>query len=236
MAIADLRRDYQRGTLDRGDLAQDPLEQFHRWFRDAQVSSSPGGRLRKIAIGFYKWIQIILGSNPVEPNSMILATVDKDGCPSARTVLLKGADERGFVFYTNYESRKGRELAQNPKAALVFYWSELERQVCIAGTVEKLPREESETYFKSRPRGSRVGAWASKQSSTIRDRAELEKRFHEIESRFGSGDIPLPEFWGGYVLRPERIEYWQGRASRLHDRFCYVRQPDGSWKIGRLSP
>ncbi len=233
MAIADLRKEYKRGTLNREDLQAHPLAQFRDWFADAQSSR---GRLWKIAIGFYKWVQIILGSNPIEPNVMTLATADKDGRPSARTVLLKGVDERGFIFFTNYESRKGRELGENPHAALVFYWSELERQVCIAGAITKLSAQESEAYFKSRPRGSRIAAWASKQSTVLKDRCELEQHFKEIEERFASKDISLPPFWGGYVLDPTRVEFWQGRPSRMHDRFTYNRQPDGQWTLERLSP
>jgi pyridoxamine 5'-phosphate oxidase len=209
------------------------MEQFGAWFADAQNSKN---RLWKIAIGFYKWFQLVLGSNPIEPNVMTLATADKDGHPSARTVLLKGVDERGFIFFTNYESRKGHELAENPSAALVFYWAELERQVCVSGTVSKLPETESEAYFKSRPRGSRIGAWASRQSSVLKDRSELEAQFAEIEKRFASKEVTLPPFWGGYVLRPERVEFWQGRPSRLHDRFRYLRDANGNWNLDRLSP
>lgn len=233
MAIADLRREYKRGKLDREDLLADPLAQFNAWFTTAQPR---GSRIWKIAIGFYKWLQIVMGSSPIEPNVMTLATADASGRPSARTVLLKGVDERGFVFFTNYESRKGHELAANPNAALVFYWQELERQVCIGGTVSKLPATESEAYFKSRPRGSRLAAWASHQSTVLADRAELERHFEAIEARFASREVPLPPFWGGYVLRPERVEFWQGRPSRMHDRFSYSRQPDGKWKLDRLSP
>jgi pyridoxamine 5'-phosphate oxidase len=149
--------------------------------------------------------------------------------------LLKGADARGFLFFTNYQSRKGQELAGNPHAALVFYWPDLERQVCVAGTVTKLAAAESEAYFKSRPRGSRLGAWASNQSEVIASRAVLEQRWKEIAARFPQ-DVPLPSNWGGYVLEPNRIEFWQGRQSRLHDRFRYAQQPDGSWQIERLAP
>ena len=166
---------------------------------------------------------------------MTLATVDASGQPSTRTVLLKSVDERGFIFYTNYDSRKGRELAENPRAALTFFWSDLERQVCVAGTVTKLPVAESENYFRTRPRGSRIGAWTSKQSEPVPDRAFLEAKWREFEKQF-PGEVPLPPNWGGYLLRPERIEFWQGRPSRLHDRFSYTRQPDGTWKIERLSP
>ena len=166
---------------------------------------------------------------------MTLATVGQDGQPSARTVLLKTVDERGFIFYTNYDSRKGRELTENPAAALTFFWSELERQVCVAGTVTKLTAAESEVYFKSRPRGSQIGAWASNQSEVIPDRAVLEARWRELEQKFPD-TVPLPPNWGGFVLKPARIEFWQGRPSRLHDRFSYVRQADGTWRVERLSP
>ena len=165
---------------------------------------------------------------------MTLATADKSGRPSARIVLLKVVDERGFVFFTNYDSRKGRELAANPNAALTFFWPELERQVCVAGTVTKLPVTESEAYFKSRPRGSQLAAWASNQSETVPDRATLEAKWRELENKFPN-EIPLPPNWGGFILQPGRIEFWQGRPSRLHDRFSYTRQADNSWKLERLA-
>jgi len=166
---------------------------------------------------------------------MTLATVAQSAKPSARTVLLKTVDERGFIFFTNYDSRKGRELAEIPNAALTFFWSDLERQVCVAGTVRKLPAAEAEAYFKSRPRGSRLAAWASNQSETVPDRAALEVKWRELEKKFPN-DIPMPSNWGGFILKPERIEFWQGRPSRLHDRFCYSRRPDNSWKLERLAP
>ena len=231
MALADIRREYEQGSLDRADLVANPLAQFNQWF--AQAAS--GSRWRKISIALYKLSHAILGHVPIDVNTMVLATVDKAGRPSSRAVLLKGADERGFVFYTNYDSRKGRELAENPSAALTFYWPDLEREVCVAGTVSKLSHDESEAYFKSRPRGSRLAAWASNQSSVVADRATLEKKWGEMAAKF-PGDVPLPPNWGGYVLKPERIEFWQGRLNRLHDRFCYTRQPDNSWKLDRLSP
>ncbi len=231
MAIADIRREYERDGLDRADLGANPLAQFNQWF--AQAAS--GSRWRKIGIALYKLWHAMLGHVPIDVNTMVLATVDKAGRPSARAVLLKGADERGFIFFTNYDSRKGRELAENPNAALTFYWADLERQVCVAGAVSKLSHDESETYFKSRPRGSRLAAWASNQSSVVAERAVLEKKWNEMAAQF-PGDVPLPPNWGGYILKPERIEFWQGRLNRLHDRFCYTRQADNSWRLERLSP
>lgn len=235
MAIADMRRNYTAGELERQDLKADPLDQFQTWF-DAAAHARGKSRWRKIGIAIYDVWQAVLGNTRVEVNAMTLATVGADGKPSSRTVLLKGADARGFIFYTNYDSRKGRELAGNQNAALTFFWPELERQVCIAGTVTKVSREESEAYFKSRPKGSRIGAWASNQSSVVADRAALEKIWQEIAARFPGDDVPLPPNWGGFVLRPERIEFWQGRASRMHDRFSYTRQADDSWRVERLSP
>ena len=193
------------------------------------------GRWRKTSIALYKLWHAILGHAPMDVNAMTLATVDQAGRPSARMVLLKGVDEHGFVFFTNYDSRKGLELGENPSAALTFYWADLGRQVCVAGAVSKLSHDESEAYFKSRPRGSRLAAWASPQSSVIPDRAVLEKRWNAIAAKF-PGEVPLPANWGGYVLKPERIEFWQGRLNRLHDRFCYTRQPGDVWKLERLAP
>lgn len=233
MAIADLRRDYRSGQLDRDELNADPLAQFQTWFAAAAAQS--GSRWRKLGIALYKLWHALLGHAPADVNAMTLATVDAQGRPSTRTVLLKGADARGFIFFTNYDSRKGQELAGNPNAALTLYWPELERQVCVAGTVSKLPVAESATYFKSRPRGSQLGAWASNQSSPVSNREVLEQQWRECESRF-PGEIPLPPNWGGFVLAPTRIEFWQGRPSRLHDRFSYAKQADGSWKVERLSP
>lgn len=231
MALADIRRDYTRGGLGRAELDADPVAQFRRWFAE----SSGGSRWQKIGIALYQLWHAVLGHAPLDVNAMTLATVDATGRPSTRTVLLKGVDERGFIFFTNYDSRKGRELAENPNAALTFFWADLERQVCVAGTVTKLPPAESEAYFKSRPRGSRLAAWASNQSDVVPDRAALEAKWNEMAAKF-PGDVPLPPNWGGYVLKPERMEFWQGRASRLHDRFCYTRQPDDSWKRDRLAP
>jgi pyridoxamine 5'-phosphate oxidase len=214
MSLADTRREYTSGGLRRADLDANPITQFQKWFGQAETA---------------------LAKNQLDVNAGTLATADKNGIPSARVVLLKGLDERGFTFFTNYGSRKGRELAENPNAALVFYWQELERQVCIAGSVKKTSREESENYFKSRPRGSQLAACASDQSETVSDRAALETKWRELEKKFVT-DIPLPPNWGGFILKPERIEFWQGRLSRLHDRFSYTRHPDDSWKIERLAP
>jgi pyridoxamine 5'-phosphate oxidase len=231
MAIADIRRDYSTGELRRADLDANPMAQFNSWF----ATASAGGRWRKIGIALFKLWHAVLGHSPADVNAMVLATVDKAGRPSARNVLLKGVNARGFIFFTNHDSRKGLELAENPNAALTFYWPDLERQVCVAGTVEKIPRGESENYFKSRPRGSRLATWASNQRDVVADRAALDAKWNEMAEKF-AGDVPLPPNWGGYVLKPERIEFWQGRPSRLHDRFCYTRQPDDSWKLERLSP
>ena len=234
MNLGDFREDYRRGALDRAGLDANPIAQFESWFLDATGDKSQS-RWRKIGIALFKLWSAICNHRPADINAMTLATADKNGKPSARTVLLKSVDARGFIFFTNYDSRKGRELAENAGAALTFFWPELERQVCVAGTVTKLPVAESENYFKSRPRGSRIGAWASNQSEAIPDRAALETKWRELEKRFPT-DIPLPPNWGGFILQPERIEFWQGRPSRLHDRFHYTRQADGSWKIERLSP
>ena len=209
--LASLRRSYARASLAEGDVAADPIAQFVAWFDDAQAAE-----LR-------------------EPNAMTLATATPDGAPSARIVLLKGVDARGFVFYTDYRSRKGEELAANPRAALVFHWAELERQVRVTGTVARVSREESEAYYRTRPVGSRIGAWASHQSRPIAGRAELEAREAELARRYADGDVPLPPHWGGYRLAPETVEFWQGRPSRLHDRLRYVRGASG-WRVERLSP
>lgn len=211
-SIAEIRIEYARSALDESELLPDPIEQFRLWFDQA------------------------VEARVAEPNAMTLATATRDGRPSARVVLLKGLDEEGFVFYTGYESRKGRELAENPAVALVFFWPELERQVRVTGMARKIPREESEAYFRSRPRGSRIGAWASPQSEVIPDRAALERRLAEIEARFPGDDVPLPPNWGGYRVEPESIEFWQGRRSRLHDRLRYRRGPGGEWVVERLAP
>jgi pyridoxamine 5'-phosphate oxidase len=234
MNLSDFREDYQRDALDRAALNASPITQFETWFREATGEKS-SSRWRKIGIALYKLWSAIGNHRPADINAMTLATVDAAGRPSTRTVLLKSVDERGFIFFTNYDSRKGRELAANPHAALTFFWPDLEKQVCVAGTVTKLSAAESEAYFKSRPRGSRIGAWASNQSEVIPDRAALETKWRELEKKF-PGDIPLPPNWGGFILSPTRIEFWQGRPSRLHDRFQYAKQADGSWKIERISP
>ena len=235
MTIADLRREYNLTGLRRRDLDPDPIVQFNRWFEQASgVRTS--GRIMKFLIRLYKALLMVSGAQPMDVNAMTLATADKQGRPSARVVLLKGLDQRGFIFFTNYDSRKGQELAVNPHAALVFYWAGLERQVCVAGEVTVLPESESRTYFHSRPRGSRLAAWASRQSEIIRDRSELEEKWRQLEVQFPGQDIPKPPYWGGYVLSPASLEFWQGRPSRLHDRFRYSKQPDGSWLIERLAP
>lgn len=198
--------------LRRRDLANDPLVQFQKWFNEAVQAQVP------------------------EPTAMTIATADKSGQPSARTVLLKSFDERGFIFCTNYLSQKGTELAENPHACIVFFWKELERQVLIRGTVTKVPRAESELYFQARPAGSRLGAWVSQQSTPVPDRAYLEDKFREMEGKFPGENIPCPEYWGGYVLAPQTIEFWQGRVNRLHDRFLFTRQDSKTWSVKRLSP
>ncbi|HUA68412.1 MAG TPA: pyridoxamine 5'-phosphate oxidase [Candidatus Saccharimonadales bacterium] len=234
MALADIRREYSRGSLQRADLEVNPVAQFQKWFAQAAGEMS-GGYWRRIGIALFKLWHAFLGHAPADPTAMVLATVNQDGQPSARTVLLKGVDARGFVFYTNHDSRKGRELAGNPNAALTFYWPDLERQVCIGGAVCKLSHEESEAYFKKRPRGSRLAAWASNQYDIVANRTALEKKWNEMAAKF-PGDVPLPPNWGGFVLKPDWIEFWQGRPSRLHDRFRYTRQPDRSWKLERIAP
>ena len=234
MNLSDFREDYRRGSLDRTALEANPIAQFESWFQAAAGEESQS-RWRKLGIALYKLWSALCNHRPPDINAMTLATVDRTGKPSTRTVLLKTVDERGFIFFTNYDSRKGRELAENPNAALTFFWPDLERQVCVAGTITKLPVAESDRYFKTRPRGSRIGAWVSNQSEPVPDRAFLEAKWLELEKKF-PGDVPLPPNWGGYILNPDRIEFWQGRPSRLHDRFSYSRQPDGSWKIDRLAP
>lgn len=235
MFIANLRRDYNLTSLRRSDLDADPLKQFEKWFAQA-AGLRPSGRVRKFLIQLYKRVFLGGGSLGMEVNAATLATANAAGEPSARTVLLKGMDARGFIFFTNYDSRKARELAENPHAAMVFYWTDQARQVCLSGPVTKLPRSESEAYFKSRPRGSRLGAWASRQSEPVENRAVLEKCWNELEAKYPDAAIPTPPNWGGYVIAPTRIEFWQGRPSRLHDRFSYSLQPDQSWRLERLCP
>jgi len=234
MNLADFREDYHRGALDRAALDDNPIAQFESWFREAAGDASPG-RWRKIGIALYKLWHAVCNHRPADINTMTLATADENGKPSTRTVLLKSVDERGFAFYSSYDSRKGLELAKNPNAALTFYWPALERQVCVGGKVGKMSREESETYFKSRPRGSRLAAWASNQRDVVADRSVLEKKWNEMAAKFPDA-VPLPPNWGGFILKPDWIEFWQGRPSRLHDRFRYSRQPDSSWKLERLAP
>ena len=187
-------------------------------------------------VQFKNWLKQATEAGISEPTAMTLATTAEDGQPSARIVLLKEVSQDGFVFYTNYESRKGRELAANPRAALVSYWPQLERQVRITGAVAKTSRSESEAYFQTRPRGSQLAAWASSQSSVIPDRDVLEARVKILDAKYAGADVPLPPNWGGYRLRPESIEFWQGRPNRLHDRLRYSREPGGGWKIERLAP
>jgi pyridoxamine 5'-phosphate oxidase len=210
-SIAHLDREHNVPPLDESQVDPDPLVVFGKWMEDA------------LDVG----IDL--------PNAMTLATADARGVPSARMVLLKSFDEEGFVFFSNYESRKGRELDQNPNAALVFYWSRLERQVCVAGPVERLERAQSSEYFESRPVGSRLGAVVSRQSALLPSRAELEAAVLDAENRYADGRVPLPDYWGGYLLRPERIEFWQSRPSRLHDRFHFAREGSG-WRMDRLAP
>jgi pyridoxamine 5'-phosphate oxidase len=212
-SLADLRKDYNLAGLLEKDLAKDPFRQFERWFQEAEAAKV------------------------VEPNAMTLATVGADGRPTARTVLLKGVDGRGFVFFSNYESRKGRDLANVPRASLVFPWLALERQVVVEGPVARVTREESEAYFHSRPRASQLGAWVSQQSSIITGRAVLEDAMKALEAKYAGREVPLPPAWGGYRLAPETVEFWQGRRSRLHDRLRFRREgKSGDWTVERLAP
>lgn len=213
MSIYELRRDYSGAPLGRRDVDPNPFRQFERWYEQA------------------------VEADVTDPNAMTLATATKHGRPSVRVVLVKGVDEeRGFVFYTDYTSRKGRELAENPQAALGFYWAELSRQVRIDGRAEKLPREESEAYFRSRPREAQLAAWASRQSHPVGSRTALEARVAELDEEYADVDVPLPPRWGGFVVVPDNFEFWQGRPGRLHDRITYERTADGDWTIERLSP
>ena len=212
MALADMRKDYTLAGLLEKDLAKNPFRQFERWFQEAEAAKIP------------------------EPNAMTLATTGRDGRPSARTVLLKGCDGRGFVFYTNYESRKGRELDGTPRAALLFPWVAMERQITVEGSVARVTREESEAYFHSRPRASQLVAWASPQSTAIAGRAVIEESYRVIEKKFEGREVPLPPNWGGFRVTPETVEFWQGRRSRLHDRLRYRRESGGEWVVERLAP
>jgi pyridoxamine 5'-phosphate oxidase len=210
--IAALRQDYKRATLEEQNVAAGPLPQFERWWQD------------------------VMDSQLEEPNAMTLATSTADGKPSARIVLLKSFDANGFLFFTNYDSRKGHELAENPQVTLLFFWKELERQVRIEGTVSKASAAVNDEYFLSRPVGSQIGAIASPQSQVIPGRAFLEEKVQELEKEYAQSAPRRPEHWGGYVVKPEVVEFWQGRSSRLHDRIRYVLQKDNSWKIERLAP
>jgi pyridoxamine 5'-phosphate oxidase len=206
------RSEYTRGELDRDQLKASPFDQFAIWFQQA------------------------IEAKIVEPNAMSLATAGADLRPLVRTVLLKIFDQRGFVFFTNFESRKARQIAENANVSLLFPWLALERQVIISGSAEKVSKTESLAYFITRPRGSQLGAWVSAQSSVITTRSLLEQQWDAMKRKFGQGEVPLPDFWGGFRVVPREIEFWQGRPSRLHDRFLYTRQPDDSWKIDRLAP
>ncbi len=210
--VADMRENYTRGVLDISSILDNPMHQFTKWFEEAQ------------------------NGNIAEPNAMILSTVNADNIPSSRTVLLKEIDTKGFIFYTNYTSEKGQDIAMNPNVSLIFLWKELERQVRISGVASKVSAQRSNAYFQKRPRGSQIGAWTSPQSSVIENREVLEQRKSEIESKFeGKDHIPVPDFWGGYIIEPSSIEFWQGRPSRLHDRLRYKLE-DGSWIVERLAP
>ena len=212
MSLSDLRREYTLAGLKESDLASNPFKQFDKWFQQALAAGLP------------------------EPNAMTLATATLAGKPSARIVLLKGFDERGFVFFTNYESQKGRELLANPHAALVCYWIELERQVRISGHVSQVSAEESESYFNSRPLGSQLGAWVSRQSEVVGGRKILEDRLEQLTREYETKPVPLPPYWGGYRVAPDMLEFWQGRPNRLHDRLRYTLQSNSQWLIERLSP
>ncbi len=212
MTLAELRKEYALAGLSEKDLARDPVRQFEKWFQEVEAAKIP------------------------EPNAAVLATAARDGRPSARMVLLKGVDGRGFVFYTNYDSRKGRELEANPRAAFVFPWIALERQVIVEGAVTRVAREESEAYFHSRPRASQLAAWASPQSSIIAGRDALDDAMKAMEKKYSGREAPLPANWGGFRIVPETVEFWQGRRSRLHDRLRYRREANGAWVIERLAP
>ncbi|MET7567074.1 pyridoxamine 5'-phosphate oxidase [Streptomyces sp. NPDC005492] len=211
---AAMRRQYRAEGLDENDLAADPMTQFGRWFEEA-----------------------VFQDLVYEPNAMVVSTADAGGRPSSRTVLLKDYDGQGFVFYTNYDSRKARELAANPYVSLLFPWHPMARQVLVTGTARRTGRDETAAYFRTRPHGSQLGAWASTQSSVIPSRTELESSYEELTARYPEGEqVPVPPHWGGFRIAPETIEFWQGRENRLHDRLRYVAQRDGSWRVERLSP
>ena len=212
MNVSGLRRSATGFALDRVDLSDNPIVQFEDWFRYACETV------------------------PMDPNALSIATVDDQNRPSSRTVLLKYFDDRGFVFFTNYESDKAVHIDANPNVALLFFWSDAARQVKIRGRAERISAKETLKYFMSRPRGSQIGAWVSAQSSVISSRSLLEIKFQEMKQKFRKKEIPLPSFWGGYRVVPEEIEFWQGRRNRLHDRFQYTKQDDGSWAIARLAP
>jgi pyridoxamine 5'-phosphate oxidase len=213
MKIADLRQDYLLKSLDVSDVNANPFSQFETWFNEA------------------------LKSEILEPNAMTLATVSSEGKPSARVVLLKGLETDGFVFYTNYDSRKGQNMGQNPHVALCFNWLDLQRQVRIEGIVSKVSDEISTEYFNSRPKSSRIGAWSSPQSQIVKNRAFLEENYKELTKKYENTEgVPRPENWGGYIVKPTLIEFWQGRSSRLHDRVVYEKTEGGAWKIERLAP
>ncbi len=212
MNVSGLRRSATGFALDREDLDEDPIAQFEDWFAYACETV------------------------PMDPNAVSISTVDEDNRPSSRTVLLKYFDENGFVFFTNFESKKAEHIEKNPNVAMLFFWSDAARQVKIRGKAEKIPASETLKYFVSRPRGSQIGAWVSSQSSVISSRSLLESKFQELKTKFRNKEVPLPSFWGGYRVVPDQVEFWQGRRNRLHDRFQYTRQADGRWSIERLAP